>query len=421
MAATVSIVVRAINATKAVFQEVNTQASSLNKSISAIGRAFKTVFVAGILAKFVKGLAEASTYSDQLADKADKIKSQWRTLAEDIGDGFAPIFAFILEEVEKIIGRVNKLIEKIRFAAAYYGALAGGATSDEAIRIADETVLAIENEQEARRQAEEDRQKRLNAAEKKQEDIARAEEQAAKDLEKLREDVAKKEEEYAEQQLSDVDLLAKKRQELEKARMTQVGFGDEKTKLEARNQEIELLKEIETIEEGIAREAEKALEEKQREEQKAKDRYIDQEQEKLDAAKERIQQTTKMELDALETQLQQSKQNEAELKSASEKIGELIVDPEKRKEAKEQLAQEIKEEKERAKILRRAEKKEKEGRRLTEVEQLAITKRELDKAAELEKQRQRAIEDEMARLQKESVNKLDSIDKQMTSLMSLKD
>lgn len=425
MAATASIVLKAINLTKQAFNEVATQANSLNKSLNKVGRVFQSIFVVGLIARFVKSLADASTYADQLGNSANKVKSQWRTLAEDIGDAFAPVFKFILSGVERITFGLNKVVEKIRFAAAYYGALAGGADSNEAVKIADETIKAIEKEQSARRKAAEERlqyEERVRKAIEKQN-------ATADEYDRLKAKNDEREKKAREEKMSDEDLLVKKLQEQidagnELSMIEQMGMFSWEDALKAekaREKILELDKEIASIREDIAKaEEQKAQDEKDRQ-QEAFEEWKDQEKQKLEASKDRIRETTRAEIDALEAQLDAAKENENQLLEASEKLKRMATDDDFRRSEQNRARDEQKENKKFERDLKRAQEKAAKGQQLSEREQLAMAADITKKEADRWQAEQKKLQQDIAKAQADSALKLTNIDKNIVDLLALKE
>lgn len=151
--AAVNIVIRAVNSTKAAFQEAGNQAEGLNKRLQKIGNVFKGLFVGGILVQFGKKLLEASSYGKQLEESGKRVKSAWSGVSTDVGDAFARIVLSLEGPIKAIGNFLDGIIDKLQYAAAYTTALVSTQSFEEASRIAAETVEQIKAEQDARRAA----------------------------------------------------------------------------------------------------------------------------------------------------------------------------------------------------------------------------------------------------------------------------
>ena len=420
MAATVSIVVRAINATKAVFQDVGTQAEALNKRMNKLASVFRGLFVAGIAARFTKSLLDASTYSKELEGSAGKVKSAWRDVATDIGDALAKLFMSI-EPILSNAGKIAKgIIKDIRFAAAYYGALAGGATSQEAIREAEAAEKRIEQEQKVRKERQ------------KTEDFLRAAQErnnkAAEDYDKIKARNDEREKKAQESKMANEDLLLKKLQEqidagAELSQLEQLGilsFPEAERAEKVRERILDLDEEIAKIRDNIAKDEADAAEAAKASAEEAKENFKKQELEKLEAAKDRIEQTTKAELESLEKQKEQALENQRDLSQAAQDIGALISDKDLLRQAKEEQRRQQRDERERQRVLERAEKNIAEGRQLSEREQLAITKRELERAAAEEQKKAEQLQKDIDAAQKKSYEDIAAIKDKIEQVLAFK-
>lgn len=394
MAATVSIVVQAINATKAVFTEVGAQTVQLNKKINALGGLFKGVFATGLVANTIKDLIGLSSQIDEVTKTSDRLKSTWLKVGEDLGDGLATTFL----SLEKPLNAIGKMVEKavglVQGYYAFFGALSAGSSFKEALDIAKNFSAEIEKEQLARKAIVETtkNQKQLD------EDRLKTEE----NIVKLQETLSDKRQKNYEDSLSKEDLLHEKRKrEGELNAIIQATASTKEQILEAEIEREDVLKDIIKLEGDLGKEREanaKKMEEDWADfEQAVVDDWKEQETARLEASYERIQSVTQAEIDSLKEQAAKAKQNAQELRDARLRIVGLVTDKEARRAAKEEEKEKARQERKLQAIIKEAEKKEEliqQGfnRELTAVEQLAIAAREIGKGADEEIKKSVALE-----------------------------
>jgi hypothetical protein len=151
--AAVNIVIKAINSTKAAFQEVGRQADTLNKRMAKIGQVFKGLFIGGVAIRFGKSLLQASTYGKELEESGARVKAAWRGVSSEVGDAFARI-VLSLEKPIKAVGEfLDSVIKRAQWGAAFITGLVTTGSSEKARQIADEVVADLEREKAAREDA----------------------------------------------------------------------------------------------------------------------------------------------------------------------------------------------------------------------------------------------------------------------------
>jgi hypothetical protein len=223
--ATVNITIKAMNATKAAFNEVGKQASDLNKRLQKVGSVFKGLFVAGLAAKMVQQLAGMSTNSDKLSERIEKIKKAWSGVAQILGNA-----------VVGALGLITPIIEGIGKAAEWTFQLFETKAQTAARHAANEQkeLAAVHIQQEKDKAAAD--AARVEATKKKEQELAALrkhwhdeEIRFRKEIEGLEQSLDGKRNDRAESMMSDAELLAKRQKELAEAQdnlsfLTEAGF-----------------------------------------------------------------------------------------------------------------------------------------------------------------------------------------------------
>jgi hypothetical protein len=151
--AAVNIVIKAINSTKAAFQEVGRQADTLNKRMAKIGQVFKGLFIGGVAIRFGKSLLQASTYGKELEESGTRVKEAWSGVTTEIGDAFARIVLALEGPIKRVGGFLDTVIKRAQWGAAYITGLVTTGSSEKARKIADEVIADLEAEKKAREDA----------------------------------------------------------------------------------------------------------------------------------------------------------------------------------------------------------------------------------------------------------------------------
>jgi hypothetical protein len=151
--AAVNIVIKAINSTKAAFQEVGRQADTLNKRMAKIGQVFKGLFIGGVAVRFGKSLLQASTYGKELEESGARVKEAWNGVTTEIGDAFARIVLALEGPIKRVGGFLDTVIKRAQWGAAYITGLVTTGSSEKARKIADEVIADLEAEKKAREDA----------------------------------------------------------------------------------------------------------------------------------------------------------------------------------------------------------------------------------------------------------------------------
>jgi hypothetical protein len=265
MATPISIVISAINKSKAAFNEVVDQLDKTKNRIDKFSNAFKGIFVAGMFAGFVKGLVGATTETEKLQGSVAKIKDAFRPALQTVADGIVNIVVLMEKPIAAFARFINNVVEGVQYASAYTAALIESKSHSEAKAIAETTVAQMSAERNARAEAmatAEEREKlakeTADAEIKEAQRVAKEKEELQKELTKLDEELTRKKIKREEEAMTKEALLAKRIGEL-KDQEEQAALGrfnrNEKQRLTAMNAIEDLNAEILSIQKSISDEA----------------------------------------------------------------------------------------------------------------------------------------------------------------------
>lgn len=424
----INIVIRAINSTKAAFQQVGKQAEDLNRRMRRIAGVMRGLFAAGIIATFVRKLFQAGTETDAVRKATERLKGSWESVISTIGDGLQKAFIAI----EPLLSRIGKAwddwLKKVTEAFMAWGAFSAGQTMGEAVGSASGLVEDEYAARAARREA-----------------IKKAAEEKAQqnELEKARQEYEQKARKALEDRLALAGKLHLKEMELAEATeelRSATAQNDEAAYYRARSRILDIEKEIAEIQEE-QHEAEQDAAKERKEEGKAildaekkrqeeaadaekerKKEAADAEKERLEAAKDRIEKSLRAELDAIAKAADAAREEEAKKREEADRLrAESIGGPGARRERRREERDREKQEERAAKVIAEARRRAARGnRRLAPQFREALRAdraareavRAGARAAELEKRAQEA--------QVKAASHLESIDKQISDLNKIK-
>lgn len=315
MATPISIVISAINKSKAAFNEVVDQLDKTKNRIDKFSNAFRGLFVAGMFAGFVKGLVGATTETEKLQNSVSKIKDAFRPVTQTVADGLVSIIQAMEKPLATVANFLNKLVEGVQYASAYTAALIETKSHAEAKAIAETTVAQMAAERDARAAAQATAEERQKLAEetaqkeiKEAERIAKEKEEIAKELAKLEEDLTRKRTKREEDAMTKEQLLARRIEQL-KDQQEQAALGrfnsNQRQRLQALNAIEDLNADILKLQEDINKEAADYAKKQQEASQKSLQKNL--EQEKLEVAKRANEEINSLERQREELLLRQEK------------------------------------------------------------------------------------------------------------------
>lgn len=426
MATPISIVISAINKSKAAFNEVVDQLDKTKNRIDKFSNAFRGLFVAGMFAGFVKGLVDATTETEKLQGAVAKIKDGFRPVAQTIADGLVSILDAMAKPIAAVGQFINKIIEGVQYASAYTAALIETKSHSEAKAIAETTVAQLASEREARAAAQQTAKEKEQLAKevadaqiKEAERVAKERERLENEISKLETDLSESRKKREESAMSDEELLYRRRKESVKAyedyRKAR-GEGNRKAELEALAEFERLNDEILTLENKIAEAAKKTADEKAKQAESAAKQK---EAEELRLQAKNDEEKILQRINQLEKQREELLKKQAELIDESATKRKLAIDKNARKEAREAEKQANREERRFNQLLENARRKMRENERgglqrgLSEAERLALESEQARIGAGVAGREAEETQKTIENLQEKMTKHLESIDEKI--------
>jgi hypothetical protein len=430
----ISIVINAVNNAKAAFESAGKQVVELNQKLNKAAAVMRSLFAVGIVAKFVKELAGASSQADKLAEIVGRIKERFGDAATIIGDGIVSILEAIEPLIQKIADFILSVIEGIKKAAAVAGAVLSGASFKDATNIADMALAAEEAERKARIAAQETAEEKKKLEEEIAEKAIKEAERVAKERARLEEEINKLKqknadlnEKMAEREMSTADKIAKRKQQSEEQwnkYVTALHEGREKEALEHLNTYTELTMEILDLEKERSDVLSEMLD---KQEKQLKNQQAQAEAEKLRAEQKQKESEYLAEINKLEEQRLALIERQAELSKQSEEKRAQAVDKNVRKEAKEKEKADEREQRRFDALRADAQEKIKRNksgglqRGLTESERLALESEQAKAGAGVAGEQAQKEQDEINFLRDKMGRHLESIDNKIKDVLEMKE